>query len=323
MKILNKINIILSDAENQTSQWVSITKKQMYELLSTEYSEAFNAYKNKHALYRGTIKKGKFGIQNPVYRGSAYAKNNIYTTLFSEMLPSWKDYPKRNMSIIMTNSYNRAEDYNDKIYNIFPHNGAKIGVCPGYDLWYSFKKTAKQFNYDADPFYLGAFTYQLDNFFKNTVIADKPLFSKYKNYIGNDSFYRDSAKLLEFFNDLDIYYSHINSKITLNNDTNEICFTIKNDNKENNIALPYSACTDYIVKSYGNGEKSLLIILDKLLNTKENDFKLITASGIAQEISNTSSNEVWTDSPCLLIDADELKYRLSIDEKFIKFSQKI
>ena len=56
--------------------------------------------------------------------------NNIYTTLFSDILPSWKDYPPRNKSFICTSDYSTALAFGQPYsYVVLPKNGTNIGIC--------------------------------------------------------------------------------------------------------------------------------------------------------------------------------------------------
>ena len=56
----------------------------------------------------------------------------------SYLLPSWKDFPKRDSSFICTTSEYKARDYafdKDDLYHVFPENGANLGICSSLDIW--------------------------------------------------------------------------------------------------------------------------------------------------------------------------------------------
>lgn len=61
------------------------------------------------------------------------AKNLLFLL---DNLPAWKDYPKRNKSIIATSGDKKSNGiYGSDYYIIIPFDGAKFGVVPGDDLW--------------------------------------------------------------------------------------------------------------------------------------------------------------------------------------------
>lgn len=77
-------------------------------------------------------------------RMSPYADYNYYNMLLSN-LPSWKDYPPRDKSLICTTSYDNAEhrQNGDFPLRVLPVDGSKIGVCNECDIWEGFKITVR------------------------------------------------------------------------------------------------------------------------------------------------------------------------------------
>jgi hypothetical protein len=140
---LKQIKAILSSGFNNKE----INEDDFKKLIQTDYSEAWNNYVNDIIFYRGIDNsiKTKIFISSPKLRQSipdVYSGDesiNFYTTLFSEVLPSWSKYPKRNHSIICINDSDLSEEYGNT-YIIFPKNGSIIGGCPESDIWYSFEK---------------------------------------------------------------------------------------------------------------------------------------------------------------------------------------
>jgi hypothetical protein len=59
------------------------------------------------------------------------AKNLLFLL---DNLPAWKDYPKRNNSIIATSGHTKSI-YGRDYFIIIPFDGAKFGVVPDDDLW--------------------------------------------------------------------------------------------------------------------------------------------------------------------------------------------
>ena len=60
------------------------------------------------------------------------AKNLL---LLIDNLQSWKDYPKRNNSIIATSGYTANSIYGREYYILIPFDNAEFGVVPCQDLW--------------------------------------------------------------------------------------------------------------------------------------------------------------------------------------------
>ena len=124
--------------------------QEILQLLNTDYSEAWKAYKSAKCLYRGIsgvtaksfISDISDGERKSLHTNSIDSTDTIYNTLFSSKLKSWSTYPKRNKSVICTGNFNLAKNYG-KAYHIFPINGTIIGKCPKFDLWYSFYDNIK------------------------------------------------------------------------------------------------------------------------------------------------------------------------------------
>jgi len=123
----------------------------------SRYVEPKEAYdyiiKNcKKALNGTLIWRGNKNIKDSQYfidpsktmedRISPFATNNFYNLLLSN-LDSWKSFPKRDKSIICTTSFDNAYRRGfDSAYLVLPKDGAKIGVCPGQDIWDAFDKNS-------------------------------------------------------------------------------------------------------------------------------------------------------------------------------------
>jgi len=117
-------------------------ESEIVNLLCGRFSSAWNKYfKEEQEIWRG-VKSYDYGNIVVVSPGTRISQNvnNLYTRLLSDILPDWKDYPKRSQSFICTNSKNLSSFYGNS-YLIFPENGAKIGICPRADIWDSFRLT--------------------------------------------------------------------------------------------------------------------------------------------------------------------------------------
>ena len=122
------------------------------------YDNAMPIYKGFQSLYTNKYKMIK--ITDNGIRRSANTSNH-YTLLMSEILDSWKAYPKRNKCLVCSTSSLKAADFsgNGNAYLIYHNKNIKnIGVCSKGDLWDSFpyikKKTKTEvmdvFNEDLD-----------------------------------------------------------------------------------------------------------------------------------------------------------------------------
>jgi len=137
-------------------------------------SKIVNIYKKTNIYYFRGIEdfNSNYGFVQPskFTRESAFASRNTYTVLLDN-LPSWKDYPKRSKSIIMTTDLNEALSRGGS-YAVFPVDNANIGICPSYDIWFSFPLLAKRFHLEGlDDFirfmykinmYIGKSKYDID-----------------------------------------------------------------------------------------------------------------------------------------------------------------
>jgi hypothetical protein len=139
---LKEIKIILSGSKHGWNS-VSITEENLYKLVKTSYSSAYSKFLEGYKIYRGERDFGynneKIIITKTFSRYSENDNTNIYTVLFSELLPSWSNYPKRNHSLICSSNLESASDYGD-LFLILPKNDTKLGICPLSDIWVSFSK---------------------------------------------------------------------------------------------------------------------------------------------------------------------------------------
>jgi hypothetical protein len=117
--------------------------RQLFAEMMKNASDALSALKaGKNCIYKGFSPSseplGKVLLTDPtkLIRKSRNT-SNYYTILFSN-LPSWHSFPKRNNCLVATTSYTTAFNYGD-VYLVLPFNGAKIGVCPSEDIWFSFR----------------------------------------------------------------------------------------------------------------------------------------------------------------------------------------
>ena len=121
--------------ENRTQE---ITDQYFNSLLERNCSYFLS---KKFKIYRGMKKNILFGYIDPTksIRKSRYSLN-YYTIMFDEILPSWEGWPKRSKSIICSTSLSYAHGYGN-IYEIYPYDNNRIGICSENDIWDSFKRS--------------------------------------------------------------------------------------------------------------------------------------------------------------------------------------
>ena len=134
MKLYNYLN------ESRTKKLSIYEDEQFDKIVQKKCSDIVNRYKKgQDIILRGAKNNYDFAYIDPTKstRKSAYAMNNFYTLLMDELLPSWKNMPKRSKSVIATNNLNKAMGYG-MMYIVYPYNGSKIGICNEEDIWDSF-----------------------------------------------------------------------------------------------------------------------------------------------------------------------------------------
>ena len=109
-------------------------------LLKEEFSSAFNKWHQGHRIYRNCHDHGDIFIAEPEIRTSSDTSNE-YTVLISELLPSWRSFPKRNRCFIGSTCSFIADEYTGPLrstYCVFPLNRSEIALCSKRDMWESF-----------------------------------------------------------------------------------------------------------------------------------------------------------------------------------------
>ncbi len=103
------------------------------------------------AIWRGMPSSVNIGtIDTRKFTRTAANTSNIGNLWFSNH-PSWKDYPPRSSSYICTVDRHYASSYED-VFLIIPADDAKIGICSGHDLWYSFNQFIENVSDDFGDF---------------------------------------------------------------------------------------------------------------------------------------------------------------------------
>jgi len=117
---------------------IDMQMEQLIKLLKTKYSQAFAQFKT--PLWRGwSSYRSEVGtsttIAVEITPGTRKSENtsNYYTEILDHS-PYMKGWPKRSESFICSTERDYAKDFG-KLFAMFPANGTKIGVCPGFDIW--------------------------------------------------------------------------------------------------------------------------------------------------------------------------------------------
>jgi len=267
IKDINRIILAVTDGENEIKKQ-KINLKEFKELIKTDYSVSWKLFKNNKRIYRGVKRVLKdITVCTPGKRKSNNT-SNYYTYLMSEVLPSWKEYPKRNRAFICSNDINVANQYGSLHY-VLPKNGAKIGVCPVNDIWFSFGK------YVDNLVLFNDFVYSLFRFVES---ESRLSWVHTLDYIEKiDSF--SDKKITKVFDELRKMFPH---NTIINSDT------ILEDIKSN-------GCV-YAFDKFLNPETHNFSLLTF------NDSKKIRNA----ELFNKVQKECWTDSECIMFTTYQL-----------------
>ena len=124
--------------------------EKVVELLKTNCSDAVKAFKNDIILFRGRrygSEKFSYFDQRKTQEFRKSANTSNYFNLIVSNSPNWKDFPKRNKSMIGSSVLFNAQGYGGGakgVYVVFPFNGAKIGMSNSIDFWDSFEEMGKK-----------------------------------------------------------------------------------------------------------------------------------------------------------------------------------
>lgn len=296
--MFNNINFLIAKALDNKNEleYKNINESDVYKLLHTSYSEAFNIFKQEYYIFRGHIKQvSDIFISEPKFRTSSHTLNslNIYNDLMSNILPSWQNWPKRNHSFICTTGYKRAENYGS-VYMVFPKNGTDIAICPNPDIWDSIKTIGM--NLDNFNILLTKIIYYTINYKKEEINFNQNIFNKQSDFLLknnlfillNDINHDYLEKVLSSFLDNYNYYH--------DDDKNDIHY---------NLARRYNGAyfVEYILSEL-KSKKSIINILDDLFRPDKNEFTKLKIKDFNYNSfinKNFPNNEIWFDNEALFI----------------------
>lgn len=280
VKNIEKILIAASLNENTRNKYHYLENiEDIRKALSLpEYSQAVEAYKNGHRIYRGHKQQEDYlgMIVTPGIRKSQ-DNANVYTKLMSEILPSWSAYPRRDRAVICTNDFDYAKGFSKKYpFLVFPQNNTKIGVCPRYDIWDSFPRIQEKNCHTIKSF--GNFLIEFISIVLNLDVKEV-----------ENIFLQDSVTVSKIFRTV-----------------NTQCKKIKQKIKNNVIPNPFENKHEIIQYLFNNiGVYYLTDLLDEyLMNPYENNFRLVDIDNIPY-----GSNELWFEGQHLMVRFD-IGYKL-------------
>ena len=253
---------------------VDISREQTKLLLKRKTNSAWKRHLEEYRIFRGiggSNNPYKFISPSKTKRESKNTLNIINS--FLDIIPSWKNWPKRSNSIICSSSPQGAGWYGT-VFQVFPFNGAKIGICSQSDFWESFPVIKERFeNYDVD-----SLNYLFSDIYSLFQIPIDPW--KFK--------VEDAKKLIDYLNET-----------TKRHEDVKFLYTNLEDGRSTRSLLLVD-----MINHYKGGD--WIEYFDDLFNPEKNNFKLTTIEEYSQ--LETPKREVWTDSNSLMINPHALKF---------------
>ena len=266
---------------NESLNTTTLTKDEVIEILTTKCKKFLNwgkDYTEGCLIYRKDENRGDFLLVNPKIssqdRIAPYAFKNYHNLLISN-LESWKDWPRRNKSLICASSYRALSHGGGFIkgpsvdYVIIPFDDTMVATGDRSDFWNCFSNLPKDEDFMEED-------------------LDRPSIAYYMTLLVNE---------------LDR-----NVKPSLNTNWNELKSFLEGSEASEHIISKYFT-TDYEVLWDDN--LNLLENLDILLNPKSNNFKLTDITGVMNLYSQLDTNESealesWFEDESMMIRLDKL-----------------
>ena len=266
---------------NESLNTTTLTKDEVIEILTTKCKKFLNwgkDYTEGCLIYRKDENRGDFLLVNPKIssqdRIAPYAFKNYHNLLISN-LESWKDWPRRNKSLICASSYRALSHGGGFIkgpsvdYVIIPFDDTMVATGDRSDFWNCFSNLPKDEDFMEED-------------------LDRPSIAYYMTLLVNE---------------LDR-----NVKPSLNTNWNELKSFLEGSEASEHIISKYFT-TDYEV--LWNDNLNLLENLNILLNPKSNNFKLTDITGVMNLYSQLDTNESeasesWFEDESIMISLDKI-----------------
>jgi hypothetical protein len=266
---------------NESLNTTTLTKDEVIEILTTKCKKFLNwgkDYTEGCLIYRKDENRGDFLLVNPKIssqdRIAPYASKNYHNLLISN-LESWKDWPRRNKSLICASSYRALSHGGGFIkgpsvdYVIIPFDDTMVATGDRGDFWNCFSNLPKDEDFTEED-------------------LDRPSIAYYMTLLVNE---------------LDR-----NVKPSLNTNWNELKSFLEESEASEHIISKYFT-TDYEV--LWDDSLNLLENLNILLNPKSNNFKLTDITGVMNLYSQLDTNESearesWFEDESIMIRLDKI-----------------
>jgi hypothetical protein len=266
---------------NESLNTTTLTKDEVIEILMTKCKKFLNwgkDYTEGCLIYRKDENRGDFLLVNPKIssqdRIAPYAFKNYHNLLISN-LESWKDWPRRNKSLICASSYRALSHGGGFIkgpsvdYVIIPFDDTMVATGDRSDFWNCFSNLPKDEDFIEED-------------------LDRPSIAYYMTLLVNE---------------LDR-----NVKPSLNTNWNELKSFLEGSEASEHIISKYFT-TDYEV--LWNDNLNLLENLNILLDPKNNNFKLTDIVGVMNMYSQLDTNESealesWFEDESIMIRLDKV-----------------
>ena len=266
---------------NESLNTTTLTKDEVIEILATKCKKFLNwgkDYTEGCLIYRKDENRGDFLLVNPKIssqdRIAPYAFKNYHNLLISN-LESWKDWPRRNKSLICASSYRALSHGGGFIkgpsvdYVIITFDDTMVATGDRGDFWNCFPNLPKD-----------------EDFFEEDL--DRPSIAYY---------------MTSLVHELDR-----NVKPSLNTNWNELKSFLEGSEASEHIISKYFTTDNEVL---WDDSLNLLENLNILLDPKSNNFKLTDIVGVMNMYSQLDTNESealesWFEDESIMIRLDKL-----------------
>ena len=266
---------------NESLNTTTLTKDEVIEILTTKCKKFLNwgkDYIEDCLIYRKDEDRGDFLLVNPKLssqdRIAPYASKNYHNLLISN-LESWKDWPRRNKSLICASSYRALSHGGGFIkgpsvdYVIIPFDDTVVATGDRGDFWNCFPNLPKD-----------------EDFFEEDL--DRPSIAYYMISL--------------------VYELDRNVKPSLNTNWNELKSFLEGSEASEHIISKYFTTDNEVL---WDDSLNLLENLNILLDPKSNNFKLTDIVGVMNLYSQLDTNESealesWFEDESIMIRLDKL-----------------
>ena len=266
---------------NESLNTTTLTKDEVIEILTTKCKKFLNwgkDYTEDCLIYRKDEDRGDFLLVNPKLssqdRIAPYASKNYHNLLISN-LESWKDWPRRNKSLICASSYRALSHGGGFIkvpkanYVIIPFDDTVVATGDRGDFWNCFPNLPKDEDFMEED-------------------LDRPSIAYYMISL--------------------VYELDKNVKPSLNTNWNELKSFLEGSEASEHIISKYFTTDNEVL---WDDSLNLLENLNILLDPKSNNFKLTDIVGVMNLYSQLDTNESealesWFEDESIMIRLDKL-----------------